>query len=272
MSNPNPFVPKGSLLEQQSKRRSHLKIAVSCVLAVGIVGLVAMLIQGCKRDNSGDNSSSTDNTTPPPVQQDTNTPVTPDTNTTAMSPSPVNSLPPDSNAAPVAPVAPVPTPVVETPAPTQPEPAAGTEYIVVAGDTLGKIAHKNGVSLRALEAANPDVNAKHLKVKQKLVIPAGGSSAAVTPAGSPEVAADAGSETTYTVKSGDTLHKIARKFGVSVKAIQAENNLSTTRITVGRKLKIPARAEAAAPAAPAPAVSTAPAPAPTAPPTALSGT
>src|SRR5271168_871267 len=98
MSNPNPFVPKGSLLEQQSKRRSHLKIAVSCVLAVGIVGLVAMLIQGCKRDNSGDNNSSTDNTTPPPVQQDTNTPVTPDTNMTAVTPSPVNSMPPDSNA------------------------------------------------------------------------------------------------------------------------------------------------------------------------------
>jgi LysM repeat protein len=278
MSNPNPFVPKGSLLEQQSKRRSHLKIAVSCVLAVGIVGLVAMLIQGCKRDNSGDNSSSTDNSTPPPVQQDTNAPVTPDTNTAAATPSPVNAMPPDTNAAPVAPVAPVPAPVVETPAPTPTEPAAGTEYIVVAGDTLGKIAHKNGVSLRALEAANPDVNPKHLKVKQKLVIPAGGSSAAVTPAGSPDVAADAGSETTYTVKSGDTLHKIARKFGVSVKAIQAENNLTTTRITVGRKLKIPARAEAAAPAAPAaapvpapapePAAPTVPAPAPTAPPAA----
>ena len=57
MSNPNPFVPKGSLLEQQSKRRSHLKIAVSCVLAVGIVGLLAMLIQGCKRDTNPDNNS-----------------------------------------------------------------------------------------------------------------------------------------------------------------------------------------------------------------------
>ena len=63
MSNPNPFVPKGSLLEQQSKRRSHLKIAVSCVLAVGIVGLVAMLIQGCKRDTSNDNPLPTDQTT-----------------------------------------------------------------------------------------------------------------------------------------------------------------------------------------------------------------
>ena len=44
MSNPNPFVPKGSLLEQQSHRRSRLKLAVFCVLAVSVTGLVAMLI------------------------------------------------------------------------------------------------------------------------------------------------------------------------------------------------------------------------------------
>jgi len=55
MSNPNPFVPKGSLLELQSHRRSNLKIGVSIVLAVGIVGLLAMLIQGCKREASPDN-------------------------------------------------------------------------------------------------------------------------------------------------------------------------------------------------------------------------
>ena len=50
MNNPNPFVPQGSLLEQ-NKRRSRLKLAVFCVLAVGVGGLAAMLIQGCKRDS-----------------------------------------------------------------------------------------------------------------------------------------------------------------------------------------------------------------------------
>ncbi len=38
------------MLEQQSKRRSRLKLAVFCVLAVGVAGLSAMLIQGCKRE------------------------------------------------------------------------------------------------------------------------------------------------------------------------------------------------------------------------------
>ena len=264
MSNPNPFVPKGSLLEQQSKRRSHLKIAVSCVLAVGIVGLVAMLIQGCKRDTSNDNPLPTDQeTNQVTTSQDTNNPPPVDTNAPPVNAGPVASNVPPPVVAPV--VAPAP---VETPAPVE---ASGTEYIVVSGDTLGRIAKKNGVSLKALEAANPDVNPKHLKVKQKLVIPAGGSSVAEAPATSADTSADTGTETTYTVKSGDTLHRIARKFGTSVKAIEAENNLSTTKIKVGEKLKIPAKAEAAAPVAapvapapepPAAPVQTTPAPAP----------
>ncbi|HWY30411.1 MAG TPA: hypothetical protein VNX46_06645, partial [Candidatus Acidoferrum sp.] len=81
MSNPNPFVPKGSLLEQQSKRRSNLKIGVSCVLAVGIIGLLAMLIQGCKRETSSDNTPTTDqDTNVPAIQTDTNPPAMTDTN------------------------------------------------------------------------------------------------------------------------------------------------------------------------------------------------
>jgi LysM repeat protein len=63
---------------------------------------------------------------------------------------------------------------------------------------------------------------------------------------------------TYTVKSGDSLTKIAKAHGTTVKAIRAENNLTTDHIKVGQKLKIPARAEAAAPVEPMPA----PAPAP----------
>jgi len=64
------------------------------------------------------------------------------------------------------------------------------------------------------------------------------------------------------VKSGDTLSKIAKAHGTTVKAIQSENNLTTTAIKVGQKLKLPAKAGAAAPApataAPAPPVDTMP--------------
>ena len=225
MNNPNPFVPKGSLLEQQSQRRSRLKLAVFCVLAVSVTGLVAMLIQGCKREKP------TDELNPMPVV-DTNPPAMMDTNPPVVDTNP-----------------PVPLPPVVTnppPVPQAVEPVAGSEYVVVAGDTLAKIAKAHGVTLKALEAANPGVDPKKLKIKQKLVIPASTKSAEVAP-NAPTGAIDAGGEL-YTIKSGDTLAKIAKAHGTTVKAIQAANNLSTTKILVGHKLKLPVKAEAAAPA------------------------
>ena len=246
MNNPNPFVPKGSLLEQQSARRSRLKLAVFCVLAVSITGLVAVLIQGCKREKPTDelNPLSLDTSMTNSDLGSTNPPLTEVTNPPITVP-PVVTNPPVV----VAPIEPV-------------TPAAGADYVVVKGDSLAKIAKKNGVTLKALQAANPGVVPTKLKVGQKLTIPAGGS--AVTSSAAPT--ATVGGETTtasYTVKSGDTLTKIAKSHGTSVKAIEAANGLSTTKIKVGQKLKIPSKGEAAvaAPVAPAPVVDNTPAPA-----------
>ena len=46
-------------------------------------------------------------------------------------------------------------------------------------------------------------------------------------------------ETVYSVLSSDTLNSIAKMYGTTVKAIKAANSLSTERLTVGQKLKIP---------------------------------
>jgi LysM repeat protein len=232
MNNPNPFVPKGSLLEQQSKRRSRLILAVFCAVAVSVVGIMGMLIQGCKREQISEG--------PPPV--DTNT-VVMDTNTPPLE---------ASNVAPPV-VVPVQAPVPEV---------AGKEYIVVKGDSFAKIAKKNGVSVKAIQAANPGVEPTKLKVGQKLSIPAssGGASASGMTGGPVSTGSSMGGET-YTVKSGDTLTKIAKMQGTTIKAIRAENNLTTDHIKVGQKLKIPAKTEAAAPVAPPPPPYTAPAPA-----------
>ena len=219
MNNPNPFVPQGSVLEQ-NKRRSRMKLAVFCVLAVSVCGLTAMLIQGCKREQSTENL--------PPVE--TNNYVM-DTNPPPVSTNPPVVMPPIETNPPV---------VVVPPPISQP----GTEYVIVKGDTLAKIAKKNGVTLKALEAANPNVQPTKLKVGQKLTIPA---SSATAPAENPAAMASAGGGETYVVKSGDTLTKIAKAHGTTVKAIETENNLSTTKIKVGQKLKIPAKAEAAVP-------------------------
>jgi LysM repeat protein len=221
MNNPNPFVPKGSLLEQQSQRHSRMKLGVFCVLVVGVAGLTAMLIQGCKREQVSEENQ-------PPV----------DTNTVVMD---TNTPPLQASNPPV--VAPAPAPVPEV---------AGTEYVVVKGDTLGKIAKNRGVTLNALKAANPGVEPTKLKVGQKLSVPASSGGASAMTGGPAATGSGMGGET-YTVKSGDTLTKIAKAHGTTIKAIRAENNLTTDHIKVGQKLKIPARAEAAAPASVAPA-------------------
>jgi len=226
MNNPNPFVPKGSLLEQQSQRRSRLKLAVFCVVAVSVTGLVAMLIQGCSHEQ--------------PVADSGLSPMDISSNTSPMSVTDTSAPPIMATSSVAAPPVPVPAPVVVPPVET-----AGTEYVVVKGDILASIAKAHGVKLKDLEAANPGVVPTKLKIGQKLQIPVPTASAPAPAAGM--TSADTGEEI-YTVKSGDTLSKIAKAHGTSVKAIRAENSLTTDMIKVGQKLKIPAKVEAAAPA------------------------
>lgn len=46
-------------------------------------------------------------------------------------------------------------------------------------------------------------------------------------------------ETLYVIKPGDTLTRIAKAHGTTVKALKAANSLGNDRIVVGAKLKIP---------------------------------
>ena len=88
--------------------------------------------------------------------------------------------------------------------------------------------------------ANPGVEPTKLRVGQKIHIPA--ATAATTAAAPPAnpVASNSGSgDQMYTVKSGDTLSTIARLHSTSVKAIRTANSLTTDRIKVGDKLKLP---------------------------------
>jgi len=134
--------------------------------------------------------------------------------------------------------------------------ANATTYVVKAGDSFGKIAHatygnQKAATLKAIEQANPGVDSRHLKIGQKLNLPAlpttagtpapttggltgPGTSLVPLPTGDAPTdhavpttrgakhtthtpAATAGTAplknlagTTYTVKKGDDLRKIAR--------------------------------------------------------------
>ncbi len=50
-------------------------------------------------------------------------------------------------------------------------PGPGGDYTIKAGDGLAKIAKAHGVTLAALEAANPGIDSKKLKVGQKINLP-----------------------------------------------------------------------------------------------------
>jgi LysM repeat protein len=259
MSADNPLLPQGSLWEQKQQSRSRVRTAFFCVLAVHVLAIgTVLIVQGCKREE------------PPPATYPELSPVLPsfDTNLppvvsteappAVVQPSTVPALPtvPQPPVSAPAPTPVTPSPTVSAPAPTAPA-AGGTEYRVVAGDTLYGIAKKHGVSLRALLDANPGVDPRRLRVGQKLVVPGGGGSGPATVA-TPAAAgggASAGGEQVYVVQSGDNLTKIARRFGTTVQALREANQLRTDRIRVGDRLRIPAgatRAEAPAQAEPPP--------------------
>ncbi len=90
-------------------------------------------------------------------------------------------------------------------------------YTVRSHDTLGKIAHRYGVSIHALEKANRLHNSR-IYVGQRLTIHA--------------------KTVDYIVQSNDTLIGIANSFGTSVKDIKQLNGLNSSRIYQGQHLRI----------------------------------
>lgn len=63
--------------------------------------------------------------------------------------------------------------------------------------------------------------------------------AAVTPTKETASATPEAFATIYVVKSGDTLNRIARAHGTTIRALKAANNLPGERLGVGLKLRIP---------------------------------
>src|SRR5262249_5171306 len=106
-------------------------------------------------------------------------------------------------------------------------------------------------SYKVILDANPGVDPNKLKPGQKLKIPPPPTATTPQAQTGPSTGATANGQDVYTVKSGDTLSKIATDKHTTVKALRSENNLTTDRIVVGQKLKIP-KATAPAPATPTP--------------------
>lgn len=98
-------------------------------------------------------------------------------------------------------------------------------YTVKKGDTLYSIANNYNVKVEDIKKINNKQN-NNLSIGEILIIPSSTTSENIN-------------TTTYTVKYGDTLYSIAKKYNTSVSDIKNLNNLSTNILSIGQKLILP---------------------------------
>jgi len=232
MNNKSTLDPLGSLMEQKNKGRTRVKIAIFFVLAIHGVGLLALLVQGCHKDDTGPKSTTeAANANNTANQMDSNAQV----------------APPETNTQPAGTTTTAPMPLQQPQTAetgTVPSSIGGTEYTIAKGDTFSSIASHYHVTVSAIKEANPGVDPTKLQIGKKLHIPPQPIPGTASPAGTETAAKEttANGEKIYTVKSGDTLTTIAKANSTSVKAIRGANpSLTTDRIVVGQKLKIPVK-------------------------------
>ena len=100
------------------------------------------------------------------------------------------------------------------------------EYVVKSGDSLYSIGRKYGYTPQQLIDYN-NLDSTVLSVGQVLKIPTVSSDLEQT------------NYIEYTVKSGDNLYSIGRKYGVSPQELINYNNLTSNLLSIGQTLKIP---------------------------------
>ena len=103
-----------------------------------------------------------------------------------------------------------------------PVPEPGTvRYTVKAGDSLWLIAQRYGTTVSAIRQAN-GLTGDVIRIGQTLRIPV-----------------SQGPYVEYTVRAGDTLWELSRRYGTTVEAIRQVNGLTGDMLQVGQTLRIP---------------------------------
>ena len=104
---------------------------------------------------------------------------------------------------------------------------SSSTYVVQNGDSLYKIAQKYNTTVNDIKSLN-NLSSDALMIGQTLKIPTNTSNSTTS-----------GNNITYTVKSGDSLYKIAQRYNTTVNAIKSLNGLSSDNISIGQQLLIP---------------------------------
>lgn len=122
--------------------------------------------------------------------------------------------------------------------PVAQETVTTSKYTVARGDTLVKIAGRFKVSVSDLKSTNGMTSDK-IWVGMKLNIPGVYSSDAAPVIDTNTAVTTQAVRSEYVVKRGDSLGLIAKRYGVSVRALKKENNIKGSVIRVGQVLYIP---------------------------------
>ncbi|HOL21904.1 MAG TPA: LysM peptidoglycan-binding domain-containing protein [bacterium] len=128
-----------------------------------------------------------------------------------------------------------------------------TQYHYVKnGETLSSIARRYDTTVYELKKLN-NLNSSVIQPKQKLIIKkseeakvskgntsakVGGTASKRNTSAKASVPAGNYETISYTVKKGDTLERIGKKYGVSVARLKKTNNLKSSTIKIGQTLKI----------------------------------
>ena len=118
--------------------------------------------------------------------------------------------------------------------------SGSTNYTVVSGDTLSKIAKQHNTTVRAIKAAN-NKTSDIIRIGEQLVIPSADTAAPVAAASSTTVsaAATAGAAGTHTVQAGEYPGKIASMYGITTQELLSMNAITDPRsLQIGQVLKV----------------------------------
>lgn len=110
-------------------------------------------------------------------------------------------------------------------------------YTVKAGDTLYRIAYNHGISLTTLLSINGLSETSTIIPGQQLVVSGSAKTTTATKTSAKTVSYSTGAST-HTVKSGDTLFRIAKNNGLTLSELKALNGLTSNNIRVGQVLKV----------------------------------